>query len=76
MPVGPINCWLVFCSLLKSSTCIDGGRLVLGGRERNGSDLFDAIPRDAPRPPLTEAPVCKKKKKKYINIQCIFYRNE
>lgn len=37
----------------KSSTCMDGGRLVLGGRERNGSlarDWWPMLARDSPRP--------------------------
>ena len=37
---------------MKSSTCMDGGLLVFGGLERNGSCLFAcaARPRAIPRP--------------------------
>ena len=53
MPVGPMA-GAVPCSsiLMKSSTCMDGGRLVFCGRDRNKSFLLMGMlmPRPNPRP--------------------------
>ncbi len=39
-----------FSILIKSSTCMEGGRLVFGARERNGSCRFCCTPLPKPRP--------------------------
>lgn len=48
-PVGPVGWCPVLSSATKSSTWRDGGREVLGGRERKGS-LLMFIPRVKERP--------------------------
>ena len=52
-PVGPVGCWPRDCKTKKSSTCNEGGRDVLGGLDRNMSDLCPPGPRlNTLRPPL------------------------
>lgn len=48
-PVGPVGCAPHVSSAKKSSTCKDGGRDVLGGRDRNRSPLDGGV-RAKPRP--------------------------
>lgn len=51
-PVGPVGCWPALSRARKSSTCSEGGREVLGGRERNVSPRGTGMARPNTTRPL------------------------